>query len=299
MNNRFRGRVVAACRRNYVVKLALGSQVQCELKHRKLFPVVGDWVQIFLENKSQGKIESIFPRLNLLCRSNGKQTKILASNIDQLIMVVAVAPNFSKNLVDRVLVAAWNAGISPVVILNKIDIVQGLSESRELLMTISKLGVPIFEVSARNSFMVKKQLTRLLLRRTSLLLGQSGMGKSTLVNTLIPHAASPTRQYSKALNAGKHTTTSTNLYHLSDDSFIIDSPGFKNFGLTHLSRQEVLRGFPDFTPYLEHCGFHNCTHRHEPECGIILAVNSGKISEERYNLYRRIFEENKESKKNY
>jgi ribosome biogenesis GTPase len=136
-------------------------------------------------------------------------------------------------------------------------------------------------------------LLPLLNDRCTLLLGQSGMGKSTILNALVPDARAHTQEHSQALGAGKHTTTSTRLYHLPNDAGdIIDSPGFQAFGLYHLSAAEIERGFPEFSDAIQHCRFYNCTHRHEPGCGVLTAIQLGTVTSERHELYKRILAEN-------
>lgn len=180
-----------------------------------------------------------------------------------------------------------------MIVLNKIDLPNGLDAARARLEPLRRLGVPVIELSAQDHAMVHERLAPRLAGRTSLLLGQSGMGKSTLLNTLVPHAQAATREYSAALDMGRHTTTSTRLYHLPEPGGdLIDSPGFQAFGLQHLNGEQILRGFPEFAPHIEHCRFYNCTHRHEPGCGVLAALQAGQIDAGRYALYLRILDEN-------
>ena len=193
------------------------------------------------------------------------RSKQFASNVDQLLIVVAVQPTFSDDLTGRALAGAWSAGISPLIILNKTDLADALPAARERLAPIAALGVDIVELSALEPARVHTLLAPRLAGKTNLLLGQSGMGKSTLLNALVPDAAAPTREHSTALDMGKHTTTSTRLYHLPDPGGdLIDSPGFQAFGLQHLTREDIIRGFPEFAGPIESCRFYNCSHRHEP-----------------------------------
>jgi ribosome biogenesis GTPase len=221
------------------------------------------------------------------------RTKQFAANVDQLLIVVAPEPSFSDDLLGRALVAAQSADIAPVVILNKIDLPSGVDQARGRLAKLARTGVKIIELSALAPQAMREVLLPLLHGRCSLLLGQSGMGKSTLLNALVPEARAHTQEHSQALGAGKHTTTSTRLYHLPDSAGdIIDSPGFQAFGLYHLTSTDIEHGFPEFREGVQHCRFYNCTHRHEPGCGVLAALERGEIATERHDLYKRILAEN-------
>lgn len=302
------GLVVAAFGRHYTVEFDDGSTRQCYPRGKKGNAAVGDIVHVSLQGSGEGAIESIAPRRNLLFRSDQQRSKQFAANVDQLLLVVATEPEFSEDLVGRSLAGAWSAGIAPVILLNKIDRTALLARARQRLATVAELGVPVIEVCALSPAATRERLAPLLADKTSLLLGQSGMGKSTLLNALVPGADAPTREHSEALGAGRHTTTSTRLYHLpvpagtapSDAGHdgggaragsIIDSPGFQGFGLLHLSREDVERGFPEFAEHAAQCRFYNCTHRHEPGCAVLQAVGHG-IAPERHALYERIVSEN-------
>lgn len=291
--NHAEGLIIAAHGRHYTVELADGSLRQCFPRGKKNGPAVGDRVRITPQGRDEGAIEAVLPRRNLLFRSDEMRVKQFAANVDQLLIVVAVEPTFADDLTGRALAGAWSADIEPVIVLNKIDLPGALDAARARLEPLRRLGVPVIELSAQDHAMVHERLAPRLAGRTSLLLGQSGMGKSTLLNTLVPHAQAATREYSAALDMGRHTTTSTRLYHLPEPGGdLIDSPGFQAFGLQHLNGEQILRGFPEFAPHIEHCRFYNCTHRHEPGCGVLAALQAGQIDAGRYALYLRILDEN-------
>lgn len=287
------GRIIAAHGRHYTVELPDGSLRKCFPRGKKAGAAVGDRVRISPQGADEGAIDEILERRNLLYRSDDMRTKQFAANVDQLLIVVAPEPLFSDDLLGRALVAAHSADIEPIVILNKTDLHASLPKARERLATLSKAGLRIIEVSAMAPEQVKTTLAPLLQGRNSLLLGQSGMGKSTLLNILVPEAQAHTQAHSQALGAGKHTTTSTRLYHLPDHGGdLIDSPGFQAFGLYHLSSTDIEQGFPEFSEGVKHCRFYNCTHRHEPGCGVLAALAQGDIPVARHELYKRILAEN-------
>lgn len=287
------GRITAAHGRHYMVELADGSMRTCFPRGKKAGAAVGDWVSISPQGRQEGTIEAIETRRSLLYRSDEFRMKQFAANVDQLLIVAAVEPVFSDDLLGRALVAAASSGIAPLILLNKADLVSGLPAARERLRYAAHLGIPVMELSARDADAVNERLLPALRGKTSLLLGQSGMGKSTLLNALIPDARAHTQEHSQALGAGRHTTTSTRLYHLpGNQGDVIDSPGFQAFGLYHLDAEDIELGFPEFKAAREHCRFYNCTHRHEPGCGVLEAVKRGDIPVARHALYERILAEN-------
>ncbi len=291
MSQQTRGRVIAAHGRHYTVELSDQTLLKCYPRGKKNEAAVGDYVEITRQGQEEGALESIQPRKNLLFRSDESRSKQFAANVDQLLIVIAVEPAFSDDLLGRALAGAWSADITPIILLNKVDLTEGLPAAQLKLAPFRKLGVQVLELCARDIESVNAVLLPILKGKTSLLLGQSAMGKSTLLNTLVPLALAATQTHSVALGAGKHTTTSTRLYHLPDQGGdLIDSPGFQGFGLLHLSREEIERGFPEFAEHVAQCRFYNCTHQHEPACGVLAALERQDIDAARHALYVRLLD---------
>lgn len=284
------GQIISAHGRHYFAQLTDGSIIKCFPKGKRGGVCVGDWVDI----SSQGSgaiIERLHERRNLLYRSDALRSKQFAANIDLLLIVLAAEPMFSDDLANRALVAAQAAQIEPIIILNKADL-PSVNHALERLQPFADLGVPIIQTNALDVEQVHSQLGQLLENKTSLLLGQSAMGKSTLLNALVPDAQAHTQAHSQALGAGRHTTTSTKLYAIPHSTGkIIDSPGFQSFGLAHLSAEDIVQGFKEFHEPISHCRFYNCSHRHEPGCGVVAALEAGAIYPERYAFYTRLLEE--------
>lgn len=279
------GRVIAAHGRQYLVELADGIVLPCFTRGKRSDVACGDRVSILRSSDDQGVIEAIQPRTSLLYRSNEVKQKLIAANVDQLLIVVATEPAFSDDLITRALIAAESEEIEPLIILNKCDLTDKLAAARERLTLFSNIGYRVVELSALEH---AEDLRPELFGVTSVLVGQSGMGKSTLVNALAPEAKAATREISLALDSGKHTTTHATLYHLNPESQLIDSPGLQEFGLGHLDRQEIESAFPEFRPHLGQCRFRDCHHNKEPDCALIAAVHSGKIDKKRFDAYHRI-----------
>jgi ribosome biogenesis GTPase len=297
------GRVTSAHGRHYGVELSDGSNHLCYPRGKRSDATVGDYVDVMFEtNQSgtlgeEGSLVAVHPRRNTLFRSDENRTKQFASNIDLVIIVTAVEPIFSDDLLGRALTGSWAANIQPIIILNKIDLTQGLTAARQRLAPYQTLSVPVIELCAHDSEQVHRLLMPHMQHKTSLLLGQSGMGKSTLLNAIVPSAQAATQMHSAALGAGKHTTTATRLYHLpQEQGYLVDSPGFQAFGLSHLSRQEIEQGFPEFAPFNSQCRFYNCTHQHEPGCGVLAALTRGEITASRHALFQRLAESNAAAK---
>jgi ribosome biogenesis GTPase len=285
------GTIIAAHGRHYLADVE-GRKLQCVTRGKKTNVAVGDKVNLKMTSEDQAVIESIAERDTLLYRSDQYKSKLLAANLTRLFIVVATEPGFADDLVSRSLVAAEAAGIDAHLILNKTDVTDLLPKARERIGVYTALGYPLHEVSARtDEAHAVATLMPLLEGQSSIFIGQSGMGKSSLINLLVPDADIAVREISAALDTGKHTTTFTRLYDLGGNGSIIDSPGFQEFGLYHLSEGMLERAFVEFKPYLGHCKFYNCRHLIEPQCAVLAAVAEGKIAKFRHTLYGQLLHE--------
>ena len=287
----FSGTVIAAHGRHYLVE-ADTVKLHCVTRGKKSDVAVGDIVNLKKTSPDQGVIESIAERKTLLYRSDQYKSKLLAANVTQLFIVVATEPGFSDDLISRSLIAAEAAGVAVHIILNKTDVAELMPKTRERLKPYAALGYPVHEVSARTQpDATCALLAPMLAGQSTILIGQSGMGKSSLINLLVPDADIATREISAALDTGKHTTTFTRLYRIGDDTAIIDSPGFQEFGLYHLSEGMLERAFREFSPFLGNCKFYNCRHLIEPSCAVLAAVEAGQITRMRHALYAQLLHE--------
>jgi ribosome biogenesis GTPase len=285
------GTIIAAHGRHYLAQTDT-IKLQCVTRGKKSDVAVGDIVNLVLTSPNQGVIESIAERKSLLYRSDQYKSKLLAANVTQLFIVVATEPGFADDLVSRALVAAEAAGVKAHIVLNKIDVTESLPKTRERLALYAGLGYPVHEMSVRAApDTVRTMLTPLLAGQSTILIGQSGMGKSSLINLLVPDADIAVREISAALDTGKHTTTFTRLYSIDADTAIIDSPGFQEFGLYQLTEGMLERAFPEFAPHLGSCKYYNCHHLTEPECAVLAAVKGGKIATMRHQLYKQLLHE--------
>lgn len=279
------GRIVAAFGRQYLVRLADGSLLPCLTRGKKSEAVCGDKVEVKHTGDNQGVIERIAPRSALLHRSDAFRSKLIAANVSQIIVVVATEPSFSDEVVTRCLIAAFDQDLSVLIVLNKCDLQIAADAARVQLAPYRAIGYNVLELSAIED---ASTLRPYLAGHTSVLVGQSGMGKSTLINALLPDAQAATREISTVLDSGKHTTTHAKLYHLDKESDLIDCPGVQAFGLHHLTLGQIEQGFIEFAQYLGLCRFRDCQHLHEPGCAILEAVAKGKISARRLELFQQI-----------
>ena len=244
-------------------------------------------------------VESILPRRNTFVRADERQRKhVIAANLDQVAIVIASRPLPSRDLMERYLLAVLSLGIKPIIVLNKTDIAVPENESAagarvlEHMSDYATLGYTVVRTSCKTSPGID-ELKPVLKGSTSILVGQSGVGKSSLINQLLPDLHIQTGALSKATGKGTHTTTSTKLYEYAEDGFLIDSPGVWEYGIWKLENHELAEGFEEFRPFLGHCHFNDCVHASEPDCAIKQAVTNAHILEWRYQSYLRLLTQNK------
>lgn len=280
------GLITTSFGRQYIVSTHDGNTYQTVSKGKNTEFVVGDKVDINVINAEQAQITHLYPRNNLIYRSDQNRSKMIASNIKQLMIVIAVKPTFNINFLNSCLIAAEAENIQPIIILNKSD----LPESNEFITKIvdlyhDKLG---YQIEIHSSNKHNENLTQLVQNSRSLLIGQSGVGKSTITNWLFPNANARIGDIAKYENSGKHTTTNATLYILDEQTELIDCPGLQEFGLFHIDITTLAEYFPEMREYLGQCKFNNCIHLSEPQCKIVELVNDGKIEQSRYIFYKNL-----------
>ena len=266
-----------------------GTTQRCHQRNCMTTLVTGDLITWKPDSTNAGIVMSQADRCNVFGRYDSEgRFKPLASNLDCVLVVIAATPKAYLNLVDRYLVAIRKLELDALILLNKVDLIEkNKDQSLERIMQIySDLGYPILKVSAKSRLgfeALEKQLTGL----TTVLVGQSGVGKSSLINQLGSYELAKVGNLSKNKYKGTHTTTTSRLYHLENFD-LIDSPGIREFGLTKVTKQEVLNGFPEIQSLASNCKFRNCSHRNEPSCAIREGLKSGAIFQERLDSYQNI-----------
>jgi ribosome biogenesis GTPase len=286
------GLVVASHGRHVWVEDAKGERRICHPRGKKNHAVVGDHVQ-WSASEDGGSIESIETRKNIFYRQDEIRTKSFAANIDQVLVLVAAEPDFSQSQLSRALIAARHEGIRTLIGLNKQDLGDAFSRAWQKLLPYQQLGCLVLPLSLKNLEQDLSALKNELANRVTLVLGPSGAGKSTLINRLVPDAKAATNIISQALQSGKHTTTSTTWYWADESktTALMDSPGFQAFGLHHIAPQALASCMPDIAVHADHCKFHNCSHVHEPDCGVRQALLEQAIDPGRYKIYTELFAE--------
>jgi ribosome biogenesis GTPase len=283
-----RGLVVGTHGRRHRVELAGHEVLDCVTRGKRNALACGDHVHIARSGPGEGVVEQVAPRSSLLYRSDQYRQKLIAANVTQIVVVLAAVPSFYEELLNRCLVAADSQGLSALIVLNKFDLEAESARALERLQLYAALGYRVLPMSAKQDI---SPLRPLLKGQVSVLVGQSGMGKSTIINTLIPGMDAETAEVSTAMDSGRHTTTHARLYHLDEESRLIDSPGMQEFGLHHLTEQEIAAALPEFRPLLGTCRFHNCRHLVEPGCAIGTAAQAGGIDARRLESYRKLARE--------
>lgn len=247
--------------------------------------VAGDRVIWQMEGKNQGVVVSLYPRSSVLAKPTSSGIlKPVAANISQLIIVIAPKPEISWPLLDSYLVMAETLHLHAVILLNKTDL-PCESLKTQLLMDYGSLPYPVLQASKSNPASLQ-QLKEKLNHQVSVFVGQSGVGKSSLISNILPHEQNISiNELSEISELGRHTTSNSRYYHLPSGGALIDSPGVREFSLWHIDASEIAQGYPEFRPYLSLCKFRNCTHKDTPHCAIIKAKNEGLIAEKRYENF--------------
>lgn len=268
-----------------------GSARRCHLRTNLPPLVTGDKVIWRASKKDEtGVVVALEERHSLLSRpDNHGRIKPVAANIDYIVLVIAPVPISHANLIDRYLVAAETVGIEPVILLNKIDLLdeEGQEMLDDMLAIYEEIGYKVLRASTRSEDGLKP-LKTLLDEHVSVFVGQSGVGKSSLVNALLPGVDLRVGALSESTGKGMHTTTAAKLFHFPAGGMLIDSPGIREFALWHIDQEAVINGFREFRPFLGYCKFRDCQHEKEPGCAILTALEEGEILEERMFSYRQI-----------
>ena len=279
--------IITSFGRRFQVRTAAGKMYEATTRKKRIDFACGDIVHIGHINQQQAVIEDYLPRRSLLYRQDATRTKLIAANVTLMLIVLAAVPTPSELLLQRALLAAEAADITPLIILNKADLPQN-AEWLVKLTYYQSLGYKVINISALNDITLLREH---LQGECAILLGQSGMGKSTLTNALLGKEQARVGTISSALDSGRHTTTHAQLYDLNTESQLIDSPGLQAFGLHYLHTGDLLHYFPDMRTYIGQCRFHNCTHRQEPGCALKQALAEGKLKPERLRFLQNITDE--------
>lgn len=281
------GAVIASFGRRYLVETDAGAFLDCVTRGKQGGIACGDRVLAAPTAAREGVIEAVDPRRSLLLRSAPHRSKLIAANATQLAVVVAGEPSFSDELACRALVAAEHAGMRSFVLLNKSDLVEVAAAARRRLVPFIAAGYPLVEIAAKHDV---APLRTQLSGEITVLVGQSGMGKSTIVNALVPEANAETREISRFLGSGRHTTTHSRLYRIDATSAIVDCPGLQEFGLAHLDGEAIEAAFTELRPVRGQCRFPDCRHRTEPRCAVRAAMEAGHVHPRRLALLHRILD---------
>ena len=267
----------------------IGQIIRCFVRANIPSLVTGDKI-VWRPAEPQGVIVALEPRESELIRpDNYGKLRPVAANIDRIGVVFAVQPAPQSNLLDRYLVAAEAQGIEPFLVLNKTDLLDQQVDSivDSIVQIYTSIGYEVIYVSAENNDGTD-DLKAYLNKKSCIFVGQSGVGKSSIINQLVPDNNSAVGPLSEATNEGTHTTTASKLIHLDNGGVIIDSPGIREFALTHLNQEAIINGFKDFRPFLGYCKFRDCKHESDEGCALVAAVAAGKLQQQRLDNYRQI-----------
>jgi ribosome biogenesis GTPase len=275
-----------------IVELESGERLDCKYRRSVGRPYCGDRVEIQQADEQSAVVTRILSRDNVFVRADARKRKQpIAANLDQALIVIAPRPEPSRDLVERYLVAIHSLGIQPLIVINKAELLQESNyDNRSPLGRqddYRQLGYQVLLSSCKTEPGIDS-LTSILENKTSILLGQSGVGKSSLANSLLPDLELQTGALSRVTGKGTHTTTTTIMYSIPAGGRLIDSPGVWEYGLWQMEALELANGFIDFEPFLGHCKFNDCRHDHEPQCAVREAVESGELLPWRYQAYLRL-----------
>lgn len=295
---RVEGRVLRSVGGSYAVEVAPDRTLDCRLRGRLKLDreirrvVVGDRVQVERLEDGTCAIVGVLPRSSKVSRlaAHGRKEQLIAANVDQMAAVFAMAePRPQLDLLDRFLVLAEGNGIVPFVVVNKIDLTDGAAARRELEV-YERIGYDMLYTSARTGAGVEALRERLH-GRTTILVGPSGVGKSSLLNAVQPELGLRVGAMSRALEAGRHTTVEATLHRLESGGYVVDTPGLRKLEFWEVGSEALDECFPEFRPHLGGCKFPDCSHVHEPDCAVRSALEQGEIEERRYRSYERILRE--------
>jgi len=274
------GLVITRYGQRLLVEAQSGELYQCTGRRNIELSVAGDQVIFQTTDNNEGVVTALLKRDNSLTRSQ----KLIAANIDELWLVVAIEPHYQFELIDRYLVVAENAGLPINIVVNKIELSDNFDQVKHDFSLYESAGYSVHYLSVKAQTNVAEFKAQLK-HKAHIFLGQSGVGKSSLINELIPDLNLRVNEISTKSKLGKHTTTNTTLYHIPSGGDLIDSPGIREFQLDDLTDKEILSGFKEFKPFIGECKFRNCAHINEPKCAIKTAVEDGAINPKRYHSY--------------
>lgn len=292
-NRVFNGLVVSHHGRKLVVETDDNQQYDCKLRQNLGDIACGDSVVIQVDKKDHGVVVAVNERKNLLEKTGfAGQAKTVAANIGQVIIVCSVEPEPNDYLIDRYLTAAENLPAEALILINKIDLLNDENKSviEAIKKTYKNIGYRLIETSIKKDVGLE-ELRQALQDTTSILVGLSGVGKSSLVKMLLPDIEIRIGEISTVSKEGKHTTTVSSLYHLPDGGSLIDSPGVRDFTPWNRDKEDIVNGFIELKPYQGYCKFSNCSHTTEPGCAITEALNKGELSQQRVNSFKKMLED--------
>jgi ribosome biogenesis GTPase len=279
----YTGKVITRYGQRQLVETKNGEIFQCFSRQNIGFSVAGDEVLFQKTKQGEAIVTAIYPRRNELQRKD----KLIAANVDQLWLVVALEPHYEFDLIDRYLIMAENSNLPIGIVINKIELSKNEKQLNEDFEHYINLGYEIHSLSVKSGINVDTFKEKLV-NKSHIFLGQSGVGKSSLINSLIPDLELRVNEISIKSKLGKHTTTNTTLYHIPSGGDLMDSPGVREFQLDNLSEEQIVRGFREFKALSDKCRFRNCRHINEPDCAIKVALENGDISNNRYESYLNI-----------